>query len=634
MRWNGYIVLLVAAVAWVTVAIVLGTGTLTGARTVVPPSGPSPACLPARLVHNPALAGTTVEVSPAPETDTANPDTQISFLGTPVTNIRDVSVEGSRTGYHYGHVFGYFQGDGGSFVPDKPFDAGERVLVRALIGPPGGERRSSFSFRIATPYPTGAIPGFPNPTASPSSYQSFESAPGVHPPILTVTTPDRDPGAGDVMMSVGPGPGQYGPLIYTPQGRLVWFDPLPNGLNALDLNVQRYEGQNDLTWWQGRVLSIGFGQGQDIVMDANYQTVATVHAGNGFEADLHDFQIAPDDVAYLSTYNVMRCDLAPIGGARNGVIIDTAVQEVDMKTGLVRWEWHSLDHVGVGESHAPVPTTATPWDSFHLNSIDLEPNGDLLISGRSTWAAYQLEKGSGTILWQLGGISSSFAMGPGAETAWQHDARLHPDGTVTMFDDGSNPRVHYQSRGVRIAIDTTTRSAHLVRAYLHPGGVLLADSQGNMQTLPDENLVLGWGAQPYVTELTKTGELLFDAHLPPGSSSYRAFRFPWSGHPLSLPAVSARVLSTGDSTAVFASWNGASEVASWRVLAGADPSSLTTAATMPASGFESTITFPSTTYPERKVEYVAVQALGGSGQLLVSSPTVQVQNPPTPPKAG
>ena len=173
------------------------------------------------------------------------------------------------------------------------------------------------------------------------------------------------------------------------------------------------------------MLALGFGQGEDMVMDPNYQTVATVRAGNGYEADLHDFQIAPDDVAYITVYNVMRCDLSPVGGARNGVIIDTAVQEVDMKTGLVRWEWHSLDHVGVSESHAPVPTTATPWDWFHLNSIDLEPSGNLLISARSTWAAYQLEGGSGNILWRLGGTRSSFAMGPGTETAWQHDARIH-----------------------------------------------------------------------------------------------------------------------------------------------------------------------------------------------------------------
>jgi hypothetical protein len=628
MRRNGYIILLVAAAAWVTVAIVLGTGSPSGARTVVPPSGPSPACLPQTLEHSASLAGSTVEVSPAPDTDTANPLTQISFRGTPVTLIRQVTVAGSRSGRHYGHVYGYYQGDGGSFVPDKPFDPGERVLVRALIGATGAERWASFSFRVETPYPTTGIPSFPNPPAPPSSVQSFVSAPGLHPPNLAVTEPDRDPSAGDVMMTIGPGPGQYGPLIYTPQGRLVWFNGLSPGLSALNLSVQSYQGQNVLTWWQGHVLSTGFGEGEDIVMDGNYQTLATIRAGNGYQADLHDLQLAPGDVAYITVYNAMRCDLSSVGGARNGTLLDTAVQEIDMRTGLVRWEWHSLDHVGVSESHVPVPTTAIPWDWFHLNSIDPEPGGNLLISARSTWGAYQLQGGSGQILWRLGGTRSSFTMGPGTETAWQHDARLQPDGTITLFDDGSNPRVHYQSRGVHVAIDTARHTARLVRAYPHPGGPLLSDSQGNMQTLPDENVMIGWGSVPSVSELAKDGTLLFDAHMPPGSSSYRAFRFPWSGHPLWQPGVSAKVLATGDSTAVFASWNGATEVASWRVLAGSSPGELLARGTMPASGFESSLTMPGA------YSYVAVQALGASGQLLGTSASVRVQTPSTQPKGG
>jgi hypothetical protein len=618
MRRNGYILLLVATAAWVVVAVLLGSGSLSGAHTVVGPSGASPSCLPATLEHNATLPGTTVNVSPAPETDTANPDTQVSFLGEPVTDIHNISVEGSRSGYHYGHLYGYFQGDGGSFLPYKPFATGERVLVRALIGPPGGERRSSFSFRVATPYPTAGLTGFPNPAATPAAYQSFVSAPGLHPPILDVSTPDLDPAAGDVLMTVGPGPGQYGPLIYTPQGRLVWFDDLAKGLSAEDLRVQPYEGQSDLTWWRGKVIALGFGLGEDVVMSPDYQTVATIRAGNGLQADLHDFQITPGNVAYVTAYNLIRCDLAPLGGKRNGVIVDTAVQEIDMKTGLVRWEWHSLDHIAVSESHVAVPTTATPWDWFHLNSIDPEPGGNLMISARSTWAAYQLQGGSGSVLWQLGGSGSSFSMGAGSETAWQHDARMQPDGTVTFFDDGSDPRVHYQSRGVRIAINTSLHTARLVAAYPHPGSPLLADSQGNMQTLGDESVVIGWGSIPSISELAKNGGLLFDAHLPPGSSSYRAFRFPWSAQPLWLPAVSARLLATGDSIAVFASWNGATEVASWRVLAGQDPGSMTAQAAMPDSGFESTVTFPGA------YSYVAVQALNAAGQLLGTSAAEKV----------
>jgi hypothetical protein len=627
VRRRGYVAPLVAAIAWVVVAIVLAGGELSGARTAVPPSGASPACLPRTVEGDARLPGTTVDVSPQPGSDTASPHTQISFLGTPAGELQAISVRGARSGYHAGRLAAYSQGDGASFLPAKPFDAGERVSVRALIGPGGAPRSASFSFRVGTPYPTDGIPAFPNPPAPPASYGSFVSEPTLHPPTLEVTQPDRDPGAGELMMTAGPGPGQYGPLIYTPQGRLVWFGRLGGGLVAEDLDVQRYEGQDDLTWWQGKVLALGFGQGQDLVVDRNYRTVAAIHAGNGYEADLHDFQIAPHGVAYITVYAFLRCDLSSVGGKRNGALVDGTVQALDMKTGLVRWEWHSVDHVDVRESRVPAPPNGMPWDWFHLNSLDPQPDGEVLISARSTWAAYLVQGSSGRVLWQLGGVRSSFAMDAGSETAWQHDARMHADGTVTLFDNGSNPRVHYQSRALRLALDAKDHRARLARAYVHPGSPLLADSQGNAQTLRDGNTVIGWGAVPSVSELSADGRLLLDAHLPPGTSSYRAFRFPWHAQPPWAPAVSARVLASGDSTAVFASWNGATDVAWWQVLAGAAPSALTVHAKMPHSGFESSITFP------EAYDYVSVQALGAAGEVLGTSPVVKVQRP-GPPRSG
>ncbi len=613
MHRNVLIILGVAALAvvWGVLAIVLGSPSL---RLSATHSGDvSPSCLPATLGHTSTLPGADIDVSPEPGTDTANPATQISFLGVTASEIHDVSVAGRRSGSHAGHLEGYSQGDGASFVPDTPFDAGERVLVHAVIG---DGKRVAYSFRVDTPYPTASTPEFGNPTAAPADYQSFYTLPGAQAPIMTVTVPDRDPAAGDILTTNGPGPGQYGPLIYAPQGRLVWFDKLPSGETAEDLNEQTYEGQRDLTWWKGRVLSLGFGQGEDIVMNSSYQTVARVRGGNGLKADLHDFQIAPHDVAYITAYNPIRCNLKAAEGATDGTIVDTAIQEIDIKTGLVRWEWHSLDHVGASESQVEAPTTATPWDWFHINSIDPEPDGNIFISARSTWAGYQLEGGSGRVLWRLGGLKSSFKMGAGTRTAWQHDGRVLPDGEVTFFDDGSNPPIHRQSRAVRIALDLKTREAHLVVAYTHPDPPLLAASQGNMQTLASGNTVVGYGGVPAISEYGKDGALLFDAHQPFDMSFYRAFRFPWSGRPLSPPAVLASLNDTSEETIVHASWNGATGVASWRVLAGKRTGSLTAQTTIPASGFESSTTLP------KQYERVAVQALDAAGHVLGTSRTV------------
>jgi hypothetical protein len=619
MRRNGYIVLLVAVLGWIVAAIVSGSPGLGlfGAGATVSAEQASPSCLPSTLEHSASLSGTDVDVSPAPGTDTANPNTQISFLGTNVANIRQVSVVGSRSGRHDGRVHGYSQGDGASFVPRKPFDSGEQVLVRAAIGAGDGGKRVSFGFRVDTPYPTAGAAEFGNPQAAPADYQSFDTMPGVQAPILSVTVADRDPTAGDILTTNGPGPGQYGPLIYTPQGRLVWFDKLAVGETAEDLREQTYEGRRDLTWWRGRVLALGFGQGEDLVMNSAYETVARVPGGNGLHADLHEFQIAPHDIAYITAFNPIRCNLTAVKGAPGGAITDTAIQEIDMKTGLVRWEWHSLDHVGAEESETEAPKGTTPWDWFHLNSIDPEPDGDVFISARSTWAGYQLEGGSGKILWRLGGLKSSFKMGPGTETAWQHDGRILPDGEVTFFDDGSNPPIHQQSRGVRIALDFSTHEARLVAAYTHADPPLLAPSQGNMQTLADGNSVVGYGGVPAISEYAKDGALLFDANLPYDMAFYRAFRFPWSGRPLSPPVALASLNDTSEETIVHASWNGATEVAAWRVLAGKHAGTLEVQTTIPASGFES-----ATTLPKRYV-YVAVQALDSAGHVLGVSRTAK-----------
>jgi hypothetical protein len=605
------------ALAWGVLAIVLGSPSLELGGSSAS-SGVSPSCLPATLEHTARLPDTGVDVSPAPGTDTANPNTQVSFLGVPAAEIREVSVVGRRSGAHAGRLRGYSQGDGASFVPDTPFDAGERVEVRAVLGAGSSARRTAYDFRVDTPYPTAHTAEFPNPAAAPADYQSFYTLPGVQAPILTVTVPDRDPAAGDILTTNGPGPGQYGPLIYTPQGRLVWFQKLPAGETAEDLNEQTYEGRRDLTWWRGRVLSLGFGQGEDVVMSSSYQTVARVRGGNGLHADLHDFQIAPHEIAYITAFNPIRCNLTSLKGAADGTITDTAIQEIDMRTGLVRWEWHSLDHVGAVESEVETPTGTAPWDWFHLNSIDPEPDGNIFISARSTWAGYQLEGGTGRVLWRLGGTRSSFKMGPGTKTAWQHDGRILPDGEVTFFDDGSNPPIHRQSRGVRIALDLKTREARLLAAYTHPDPPLLAASQGNMQTLASGSVVVGYGGVPAISEYAAAGSLLFDAHLPFDMSFYRAFRFPWSGRPLSPPAVLASLNNTGEETIVHASWDGASAVAAWRVLAGKRTGSLTAQTTIPVGGFESSATLP------KEYARVAVQALDATGDVLGTSPTVAV----------
>lgn len=651
MRRIGLIALLMLILLWGVLAIVLGSPSLdlsggsganagAGVGANASSGGVSPACLPNTTApHSARLADTDVDVSPEPGSGTANPHTQISFLGAPAADIHVVSVTGSRSGRHTGSLRAYSQGDGASFVPDAPFDSGEQVSVRARIGSSAGiwsGRPVTFSFRTDTPYPTAGVSEFPHPQAAPAEYESFATLPGVQAPIMNVTVADRDPAAGDIFTTNGPGPGQYGPLIYTPQGQLVFSRRLSGGETAEDLNEQTYAGRPALTWWRGRVLSLGFGQGEDVVMNSHYQTIARVPGGNGLRADLHEFQIEPHDVAYITAYNPIRCNLSSVHGVRDGAIIDNAIQEIDMRTGLVRWEWHTLDHIPVSESESETSKDSTPWDWFHLNSIDVEgegesgspggdggranQQGDLFISSRNTWAGYQLEGGTGVIQWRLGGSHSSFKMGPGTRTAWQHDGRVLPDGIVTFYDDGSNPPIHRQSRGIGIELNFATHAARLAYSYTHPGPPLLAASQGNMQTLASGNAVVGYGAVPEITEFAPGGAVLFDAHLPYDMTFYRAYRHPWSATPAAPPAVAANLNNTGEETVVHASWNGATGVAAWRVLAGQHSDALAVQTTVPASGFETSTILPV------KYAYVQVQSLDAAGNTLASSHTLAVSS--------
>ena len=239
-------------------------------------------------------------------------------------------------------------------------------------------------------------------------------------------------------------------MIIEESGNLVWFDPLPRGTEATNLQVQQLDGQPVLSWWQGRIPPQGFGQGEEIIEDSSYEQIARVHTGNGYLADLHEFHITPQGTALLSVFDPIDCNLSALGGPTGGAVTDSIFQEIDLKTGLVRREWDSLDHVALGDSYSSALSSSTVWpfDYFHLNSIDQEPDRTTLISARNTSALYELDTLTGQVLSEIGGKRSSVKLSPGAATAYQHDATVLESGVISVFDNGAVPKVHSQSRGL------------------------------------------------------------------------------------------------------------------------------------------------------------------------------------------
>jgi hypothetical protein len=448
---------------------------------------------------------------------------------------------------------------------------------------------------------------------------SFVSRPDLSPPTVTVDRRGRDfvPGSGAprfILMApkgyTASGPGQQGLMILDTDGHLVWFQPLPGSSSSpMDFSVQTYRGQQVLTWWQGTVKS-GVGYGSCVIADASYRRIATVQAGNGLQADLHDFRLTPQNTALITAFRTAAADLSALGGPRNGKVLSGVAQEIDVATGKVLFEWDSLRHVGVTETYLNLPggKQAAPFDYFHINSVGLAPDGDLIISARNTWAVYKVDRHSGQVRWRLNGKRSDFAMGPGAKFYWQHDARLHPNGTLSVFDDGASPPEEPRSRAIILGLDTTRRRATLLHQYTHPAG-LLAANQGNTQLLPGGRVFVGWGNQPYFSEFLADGSLILDGRLPANDQSYRSYTFNWVGHPSEPPTIALGPNPTGSKT-VYVSWNGATELRSWRVLAGPDPSSLTPVATARRNGFETAISVN-----EKGPSFVAV-ALDRNGKEL------------------
>lgn len=578
----------------------------------------SPSCTPPRLNVSAALAGSRVTVSPAPQSRDASVSTQISMLGPPASELSRVTVKGSLSGAHAGRLVGYSQGNGASFVPSKPFTQGEQVSVHAQVRDGAAAIAFAWSFTAAVQDHGGVAGGSPRPAPQQASYQSFRSRADLQPPTVSVTAHAAGTTPGDIFIAPYSGPGQYGPMILGEDGSLVWFKALsPAGTRAADFRVQQYEGKPVLTWWQDPLVAGGQSKAGEVIVDGSYRQLAVVRAGNGYQADLHEFQITPQGTALITVYDGIDCDLSSVGGPRNAAVADTLFQQIDLKTGLVMYEWHSLDHVALSESYASArhASRTTPFDYFHINSVDVRGDGDLLVDARNTWAAYDVDPRSGRVRWQLGGKRSSFAMGPGTRTAWQHDAREQPDGTITFFDNGATPAVHPQSRAIGVRLDPARRTATLVRSDVHPGKALVAGSQGNLQALPGGAWMVGWGEVPYVSEFGAGGQLLFDAHLPAAYQSYRAYRLAWSGDPSEAPALATARSSSGHGAVAYASWNGATRVASWRVLAGSSPSNLTLAGQALRAGFETAVSLPRTAGGS----YVQAQALDASGAVIGAS---------------
>ncbi|KAI9717584.1 MAG: hypothetical protein M1828_007145 [Chrysothrix sp. TS-e1954] len=400
--------------------------------------------------------------------------------------------------------------------------------------------------------------------------------------------------------------GPLGPVILDSHGHMMWHRE--DFGNVYGLTVQKYRGEDVLTFWSGDDEVVGHGSGFNYMFDSHYRQLYKVSAAHGLTADLHEFKITKDNTALLTSYQQLPADLSSLGREEPGFIWDSIFQEIDIETDTVLFEWHALDHFTFDDCYNVLIGKGAEDDAFdyyHINSIDKDPKGNYIISARYSHAVSYIDGHTGDVLWHLGGKNNSFhdlSDGKATSFAWQHDARWLDDyATITIFDNaawfGDDKR---PARAMKVRLDTVQMTAELVAEYIHPDEYI-SESQGSMQVLDSGDVFVGYGSAPAFTEFSADGRVLCDAHFgalaagedgapsPGAVMSYRTYKHPWVGKPLEDPKVKF------EEGVFYVSWNGATEVRHWllegstRSIFNTGAEAWTTIGSIPWAGFESSI---------------------------------------------
>lgn len=355
--------------------------------------------------------------------------------------------------------------------------------------------------------------------------------------------------------------------------------------------------------------------------------------------NIHELHVKHSPKALIIFSTKARIKLTELGLESASTITSDGFAEVDINSGEETFRWVSDGKITLDES---LLVTSETWededDYLHMNSVDKSENGDFLISGRHTSAIYLISGRDGHVIWRLGGRKSDFEMD--FSFCGQHNARfviddpanpdivvisflnngaiLKPDHSDSIIDDPT-------SAGLHVQLDLRAMKATVLRRFVRPDGGS-TDRRGSMQTLPNGNVYMGWSYAGYVSEHAPDGRLLMEAkYVSDRFDTYRAYKFPWVGRPSYPPTLAAEVYGTNASdqtTLIYASWNGATDIAHWRIFARDSPDSdKREIATIPKSGFETSHV------AQGHLDWVSVEALDSNLEVLGSSPDYRSESP-------
>ncbi len=491
--------------------------------------------------------------------------------------------------------------------------AAATVVVALVTGPgkPAVSRERSSAATNTTRPSTSAEGHVHGP------YHSRPDLPAA-PTLQIKQTGHVDPG----LLMNAPHQGHSGLLISDDNGQPVWFKPVAPGRTVGNLRVDTYRGKKVLTYFDG--VGSGYYRGKWYLLNNAYQQIATISAGKGAQADLHDMLIRPDGTAIVECYTPVKQNLTKFGGPADGVVLETEIQQINIATGKVMFDWHSLDHIPVTESYATLKRS--PVDYMHTNTLAMDPNNpdNVVVSARHLSQVFSLNLKTGKIDWSVGGKHPSMKLASGAVDtfkvdgvtlpfSFQHDAIMQPDGHLTLFDNG-NQRVPMWSRSAAFSLNFATHTVTEINSEsIRHKPDIYGKAHGSTQLLPGGHTMISWGTTGRATEYNSHNQPVMEIT---STDSYRLLRQVWHGAPAARPALSAS--NSAGHTSVYVSWNGATDVASYQVLAGTSSATMRPVAVAKRAGFETAIRIPT-------ASAVQVRARDSAGKVLGTSVVVPTQ---------
>jgi hypothetical protein len=372
-----------------------------------------------------------------------------------------------------------------------------------------------------------------------------------------------------------------GLLILDDSGEPVYLKVTTPGKLVSDFKVQVVNNTPYLVYHEGEA-HFAWSDGVYHVMDDTYTVVDTWAMKNGYFADLHELQLLANGNGLMLAYVPVPMDLSPYGGPVDGTVIEIVIQELDSAKNVV-FEWHSLDHIPLTDSF--VSLSDSPVDYLHSNAIEVDTDGNLLVSNRNTSDIIKIDRSTGEIIWRLGGKKSQFTHTNDEGFSYQHDIRRLASGNISLFDNGNLKPTPY-SRAVEYAIDETNKT--ITRTWQYPlAQDLFAPFMGNAQRLGGGNTMISWGPLAQLKEVKPDGSTALEMSFE--GLTYRAFRFEWDAKPAELPVV-AIVPTDALSVTLYMSWNGATQITEYEIYSGATVDSLVKIAATSRSGFETAAT--------------------------------------------